>query len=133
MTINVKLRSALALAVVAFAVTSLEIRSANAEHVTPARLSRVSTAAEQVKKLRVNIGMERKILAVAERKILERVGRVLSIDERKGSIGRDVLMRNSKRDILPRDAKFEKLRESARLSHARLLAKPQVLDVINEQ
>ena len=49
MTINVKLRSALALAVVALAVTSIELRSANAEHVTPVRAGRVSTAVDQVK------------------------------------------------------------------------------------
>ena len=103
MTINVKLRSALALAIVALAATSLELRSANAEHVTPVRAGHVSTLANQAKKAGVKLIDERASQIVAERKtrriaegpsqiVAERKGRLIDertsrvLEEKKGRV-----------------------------------------------
>src|SRR5262249_44263495 len=94
MTINVKLRSALALAVVALAVTSLDLRSANAEHAVPVRAVKAASVVEHVRKIRTNTILARTPLL--ERKF-ER--KVLALAEQKGLIGREEILRN-REDIL---------------------------------
>ncbi|HLQ92008.1 MAG TPA: hypothetical protein VK148_18445, partial [Xanthobacteraceae bacterium] len=103
MTINVKLRSALALAVLALAVTSLELRSANAEYATPVRAGKAPSLVDNVRKTGVNIVDQRKGRLLAEKKsgiiaegtaqiIAEKKGRIIAeattqiVDNRKGRI-----------------------------------------------
>jgi len=106
MTINVKLRSALAPAVVALAVTSLDLRDANAEHVTLVRAVKAPSLVDNVRKTRVID--ERKGLSFVERKVLRLAEiKALSFVERASLIGREDILRNFKREDILRNLKRE--------------------------
>ena len=136
MTINVKLRSALALAVVALAVTSLELRSANAEHVTPVRAGKATSLVDNVRKTGVNIVDQRKGRLLAERKsgiiaegtaqiIAEKKGRIIAeatsqiVDNRNGRI-----IAERKGGIIAEG--------TSQFGGAKLLSKPKGLNLIEE-
>jgi hypothetical protein len=111
MTINVKLRAALALAVVALTVTSLDLRSANAERATLVRAVKAPSVAELKRKPRVNILAERKILSFVERASL---------------IGREDILRNSKREGILRNFKREEILRN--LKRETLINEPTLLN-----